>query len=299
MIGFLEIQTRNFGESIAGFIEYVKQAFVDFRLADAIDILLLTVLFYMVVKFLHSRKAGALILGICICLAVFILATLFDMRGMQSLLSSIFQIGALALVIIFQPELRELFTQVGSGSLKGIRRFSDQSRKKQQQYMVVDNICNAAKVLSAEKTGALIAIERTTGLSDVLRTGTAINADVTDSLIRNIFYDKAPLHDGAVVISDNRIAAAACILPLPKRTSVDANLGTRHRAAVGLSEISDAIIIVVSEETGVISVANECELTRGFTVDTLRKYLAKELIKNYREDSSDKNKQEDSKDVNP
>ncbi len=286
MFALLEIPVGNFGDGIADFFAYVKHAFTDFGVADAVDILLLTVLFYLAVKFLHSRKAGALILGISICLALFIVATVFNMRAIQSLLSSIFQIGALALVIIFQPELRELFEKVGSGSLRSIRNFGDQSRKKQQQYKVVDNICKAVHVLSVEKTGALIAIERTTSLEEALHSGTAINADVTDSLIRNLFYDKAPLHDGAVIIADNRIAAAACILPLPKRTPVDPDLGTRHRAAVGLSEVSDAIIIIVSEETGIISVAKESELTRNFTADSLKKYLCRELIKNYHEDAS-------------
>ena len=279
MIGFLEIASDDLSQSLSGFFAYAKSAFVGFSIADAIDILLLTVLFYLAVKFLRNKKAGALILGIIICLAVFIIATLFELRGLRYILSGIFQIGALALVIIFQPELRELFERVGSGSLKGIRSFGDQSRKKQQQYKVVDNICKAVHVLSVERTGALIAIERTTQLEDAMHSGTLINADVTDSLIRNLFYDKAPLHDGAVIISDGRIAAAACILPLPKRTAVDGNLGTRHRAAVGLSEVSDAIIIVVSEETGVISVAKESELTRNFTSDSLRKYLCRELVR--------------------
>ncbi len=293
MHGFLDIVSADIGQSLSGFLAYVKSAFIGFSVADAIDILLLTVLFFLAVKFLHNKKAGALILGIIICLAVFILATLFELRGIKYILSGIFQIGALALVIIFQPELRELFEKVGSGSLKGIRSFGDQSRRKQQQYRVIDNICKAVHVLSVERTGALIAIERTTQLEDVMHSGTLINADVTDSLLRNLFYDKAPLHDGAIVISDDRISAAACILPLPKRTAVDANLGTRHRAAVGLSEVSDAIIIVVSEETGVISVAKECELTRNFTSDSLRKYLYRELVREHHK--TDKNPNKDAK----
>ena len=285
MFAFLEITSLSFGESFAEFLSYVKQAFTeDFGIADAIDIALLTFLFFVAVRFFRDRKAGALILGIAICLSVFILATVFDLSGTRYILSGVFQIGALALVIIFQPELRELLEKVGSGSLKGIRSIGDQSHKKQQQYKVVDNICKAVHVLSVERTGALIAIERTTKLEDALHTGTPINADVTDSLIRNLFYNKAPLHDGAVIISDGKIAAAACILPLPKRTEVDADLGTRHRAAVGLSEVSDAVIIIVSEETGVISVAKESELTRNFTADSLRKYLYRELVKESHKD---------------
>jgi diadenylate cyclase len=133
--------------------------------------------------------------------------------------------------------------------------------------------------MSAEKTGALIVLERTTQLDEVRHSGVIINADVSDSLIRNLFYNRAPLHDGALVIDSNKIVAAACILPLPKHTAVDNELGTRHRAAVGMSEVSDAIIIVVSEETGTISVAKESELKRGFTEDSLRKFLVKELVR--------------------
>ena len=136
--------------------------------------------------------------------------------------------------------------------------------------------------MSAEHTGALIVIERTTQLDDITHTGIEINADVSDYLIRNLFYDKAPLHDGAIVIEANRITAAACILPLPKHTYVHNDLGTRHRAAVGLSEVSDAIIIIVSEETGTISVAKESELKRDFTEDSLRKFLVKELVSDQR-----------------
>ena len=142
----------------------------------------------------------------------------------------------------------------------------------------IDNICKAVHVMSKDKTGALIVIGRTTQLDDVTHSGIEINADVSDYLIRNLFYNKAPLHDGAIVIEGNRIKAAACILPLPRHTYVHNDLGTRHRAAVGLSEISDAIIIIVSEETGIISVAKESELKRDFTEDSLRKFLVKELV---------------------
>ena len=168
---------------------------------------------------------------------------------------------------------------MGSGSLRGIKGFGDQSKRKQDQYKAIDNICKAVHVMAAERTGALIVIGRTTQLNDITSTGIEINADISDTLIRNVFYDKAPLHDGALVIEGNKIKAAACILPSPRHTYVDFELGTRHRAAVGLSEISDAIIIIVSEETGKISVAKESELIRGFTEDSIRKFLVKELVR--------------------
>ena len=271
-------------DGITGFFEFVKSAFLGIGPKDVIDILLLTVFFTFCFNFLRQKKAGALLLGIVICLVVYILSVWFELSGIKYILSGLFQIGALALVIIFHPELRELLERVGSGSIKGIKTLGQESKAKakQRQYNTIQNICNAVHVLSVEKTGALIVIARTTKIDDVLHSGTVINADVSDSLLRNLFYNKAPLHDGAVVIDSDRIAAASCILPLPKRTYVDSHLGTRHRAAVGLSEVSDALIIVVSEETGIVSVATECELVRGFNSESLRKFLVKELLKEER-----------------
>ena len=275
-----------FAEVISSFFAFAKEAFLGFQINDAIDIILLTVLFFLIFNFCKNKKAGALILGIIICLVVLVLSILFELSGMQFILSGVFQIGALALVIIFQPELRELLEKMGSGSLKGIRSFSADSRKKQDKYQMIKNITKATHMLSMEKTGALIVIERTIGLDDILHSGMVINADVSDSLLRNLFFTKAPLHDGAVVIDNDRIAAASCILPLSKNTPLDSDLGTRHRAAVGVSEISDAIAIVVSEETGIISVAKEGELIRDFTSDTLRKFLVKELLREGHEEEN-------------
>lgn len=268
------------------FLEVIKSIFANFQPTDAIDIILLTLIFSFAVKFFKSRKAGALIIGIVICLAVFILASIFNLSGLKFLLSGIFQIGALAIIILFQPELRELLERLGSGSLKSIANLGDKGHKNSSQYKAIESICNAVQILSVEKTGALIVIERTTQLDDIINTGTLLNAEISDSLLRNIFVNRAPLHDGAVIIDNGKIAAASCILPLPRRVYVDADLGTRHRAAIGLSEISDALIVVVSEETGIISVAKECELLRNFTPDALRKFLRKEIINDMREDEN-------------
>ena len=275
MYGLLSIELK---ESFSQFIDNVKGILTNFLWTDVIDIIILALLFYLVFSFFRSRKAGTLLIGIFICLVLYALAVLFNLSGVQYILSAVYQIGALAIIIIFQPEIRDLLETIGSGSIKGIRTFREQAHKKQAQYKAIDNICKAVHVMSAEKCGALIVIGRTTQLDDITHTGIAINADVSDYLLRNLFYDKAPLHDGAVVIEGNRIKAASCILPLPKHTFVDSELGTRHRAAVGMSEVSDAVIIIVSEETGVISVAKESELKRDFTEDSLRKYLVKELV---------------------
>ena len=265
-------------ENISQIAENIKSIFQNFYWTDAIDIVILAVLFYFVFSFFRSRKAGTLLIGIFLCLIVYTLAVVFGLRGVEYILSGIFKIGAFAIIIIFQPEIRDLLETIGSGSIKGIKNIGENAKKKQAKYKAIDNICKAVNVMSKERTGALIVIGRTTQLDDVTHSGIEINADVSDYLLRNLFYNKAPLHDGAVVIEGNRIKAAACILPLPRHTYVHNDLGTRHRAAIGLSEVSDAIIIVVSEESGIISVAKESELKRDFTEDSLRKFLVKELV---------------------
>ena len=261
------------------FFEFVKTAFSEFSFADALDILLLTFFFTLAFKFLRGRKAGALIIGILVCLVVFVIALILDLSGVRFILSGIFQIGALAIIIIFQPEIRDALERLGSGSIHGILTFSEQKRNKEMYYRSIDAIASAVRELSASKTGALIVIERTTQLDDVLQTGITINADVNSYLLRNLFFNKAPLHDGAVIIDEGRIAAAGCLLPLTRRSDVDSDLGTRHRAALGMSESSDAIIIVVSEETGIISIAHDCTLTRNFTAESLRKYLMNKILR--------------------
>ncbi len=264
---------------LSAFFSFVRDAFAGFNFfSDLVDILLLAALFFLAVKFFKNRQIGALILGICICIVIFIVASLLGLTGIRYILSSIFEIGVLALVVIFQPEIREMLEKVGNGSLRGIRSFGDKESKKKMHYKTIDGIVRAVQMLSVEKTGALIVIERTTKLEDLVASGTRLDADISDSLLRNIFYNRAPLHDGAVIISEGRILAAACILPLPRRTIVSGDLGTRHRAGVGISEVSDAITIIVSEETGIISVTKESELIRNFTAETLRKFLVKEII---------------------
>lgn len=279
MFGLLQA-SGSFTDHIKSFFEFAKNAFSDFNpIVDTIDILLLTILFAFVFKYIIHKRAGALIFGIVICFIVLVLASVFDLTGTKYILSGVFQIGVIAIVIIFQPEIRELLEKVGSGSIKSIRGLGDGGESNRIQYKAIDAICKAVHILSMQKTGALIVISKNMSLDEIIHTGTEINADVSDALIRNLFYDKSPLHDGAVVIDNGRIAAAACILPLTKRTSVEQELGTRHRAAIGMTESNDAVVVVVSEETGIVSVAMDAELTRNFTNDTLRKLLIKELIR--------------------
>ena len=279
MINLLAIRASGIGEAFANLLGDIKTAFSNFTVVDAIDILVLTILFFFAFKFFRSRKAGALIIGVFICLVILLGAWAFGLEGTSAIFEGIFRIGALALIIIFQPEIRDLLERIGNGSLSSLMSLGEQKKKQQLYYKAVDNICIAVSDLSRSKTGALIVLSRTIDVDDVIATGIEINADTNSFLLRNIFFNKAPLHDGAVVIDNARIVAAGCLLPLTRRQDLDGDLGTRHRAAIGMSENSDAIIVVVSEETGIISIASDCTLTRNYTSDTLRSFLLKSWVR--------------------
>ena len=269
----------NEGSGFLGkFAEHFVECFSSFGFSDILDIILLGLFFFFAFRFIRGRKAGVLLIGILIFFIVQALAFVFELDATYFVFSQIFKVGAIAIVIIFQPEIRDALEKIGSGSLTGILNFGDQKKKRQLYSAAIDNICVAVADLSSTKTGALIVISRTTKLDDIMQTGIVINANVNSFLLRNLFFNRAPLHDGAVIIDEARIAAAGCLLPLTRRMDVDGDLGTRHRAAIGMSESSDAIIIVVSEETGTISVAYDCELTRDYTSATLRKFLMKKIM---------------------
>ena len=289
MVNMLAFRASGIGDAFASFFGNIKTAFTDFTVTDAIDIFVLSVLFFFAFRFFRSRKIGALIIGVLICLVILTVAWLFGLEGTVAIFEGIFKIGALAIIIIFQPEIRDLLERIGNGSLSGIMSFGDAQKKQQLYHKAVDNICTAVGDLSRTKTGALIVLSRTTDVDDVTNTGITINADVNAYLLRNIFFNKAPLHDGAVVVENARITAAGCLLPLTRRQGIDADLGTRHRAAIGMSEMSDAIIVVVSEETGIISIASDCMLTRNYTPETLRSYLLKTWVRDKSEQRNQNN----------
>ncbi len=279
MVTLLDTGVSNTGMNLSELWASIKSAFIDFSISDAMDILVLTLLFLFAFKFFRGKRGGALLFGIALCLVAWFVSSAFDLQGTSFIFSKIFEIGVLALVIIFQPEIRDVLERIGAGPLNGLMNFGDQKKKQMLYYKAVDAIYSAVSDLSRTKTGALIVLSRTTSLDDIIHTGVSLNADTNSFLIRNLFFNKAPLHDGAVVIDDARIIAAGCLLPLTRRQDIDGDLGTRHRAALGMSEVSDAIIIVVSEETGIISVASDCTLTRNYTPDTLRRYLLKVWVR--------------------
>jgi len=263
------------------FFEVVKDLFLNFKPKDAIEIVLLACFFTIAFKFLRGKKAGALLIGIGICLSVLAISIIFEFNALYSVFSGIANSGAIFIIILFQPELREALERIGSGSINGILSFSDHKKKKELYFSIIESICSAVRELSEDSTGALIVVEKNTRISDVVSSGTKLNADVSSSLLRNIFFNRAPLHDGAVIITDGRLTAAGCLLPLTRRTDIDSDLGTRHRAAIGMSETSDAITVVVSEETGAISVAYDCTLMRNMTPEALRIFLLENLLKKY------------------
>ena len=194
----------------------------------------------------------------------------------QYILKNIFQIGVITLVVLFQPELRSVLEQVGATPIKGIKSFGD-SRTASPVQAVIEEVTSAVGDLSETKTGALIVFERTTRLGDMILTGTVIDAYPAAFLIKNIFFNKAPLQDGAMIIRDGRINAAGCLLPLSSNPDIIKDLGTRHRAGIGMSENSDAVVVIVSEETGVISTAVGGKLVRGYDAAGLRAFLMKQL----------------------
>ena len=285
----LKIVSDEVGSFFRGFFAEVKNAFLSFGVSDVIDILLLALLLFLTFRFLRSRKAGVLLVGLAIIITLTVLTYVFKLQATYYIFSALLDVGVLAFIILFQPEIRDALERVGSGSVSGLLNFGDQKKKRQLYSKSIEHIVSAVGDLSRTKTGALIVISRTTKLDEISETGITLNADVNSFLLRNIFFNKAPLHDGAVVIDDARIVAAGCLLPLTRRTDVDGDLGTRHRAAIGMSETSDAIVIVVSEETGVISVAHDCELKRDFTQESLRKFLMKTILKQSLADSDSKN----------
>ena len=254
------------------FSDAVKYIFGQFRgFTDVLDIVLLATVFFFVIMFIRSRRASKVALGVILCIAAVIFCNLLDLRGMNFIFSNIVQVGLIAIIVIFQPELRSGLEKIGGAPLS---RLTGDQRNQSSKHEVISNVCKAASDLSQEYTGALIVIERSTHLGDIIKTGTIINADVEVSLIKNIFYNKAPLHDGAMIIKSGRICAAGCILPLSTNDDIIKDLGTRHRSAIGMSENSDAVVVVVSEETGTISIAVDGQLRRNYDYNTLRSELS-------------------------
>ena len=244
---------------------------------DILDIVLVTYLIYRVVLLVRTTASMRIFKGIIAILVVSALTQIWGLRTLNFLLGQILSIGLLALVILFQPELRRMMDHLGS--TVSLRRFLTPEKKMDEMEMVIHQTVKACEIMGRERVGALIVFARTHQLDEYFKTGTVIDSRVSEQLIRNIFFPKAALHDGAMIIRDGRIAAAGCVMPLSDSHRLSADLGTRHRAGVGTSEASDAVVVIVSEETGTISVAVGGMLKRHLAPQTLERLLRLELIK--------------------
>lgn len=244
---------------------------------DVLDILLVTYLIYRVVLLVRSTSAMRIAKGFMAILVISAVTQIQELWTLNFLLGQILSIGLLALVILFQPELRRMMDHLGSSV--SLRRFLAPERELGEMDMVISQTVKACEIMGRERVGALIVFARTHQLDEYFKTGTVIDSRVSEQLIRNIFFPKAALHDGAMIIRDGRIAAAGCVMPLSDSHRLSADLGTRHRAGVGTSEASDAVVVIVSEETGTISVAVGGMLKRHLAPQTLERLLRMELIK--------------------
>lgn len=245
---------------------------------DIIDILLLAMVLFFVYKIVRDNRAGKLLVGLVTLLFISLLANVFEMHALNFTLNNFTQIGVLVILILFQPEFRSALEKVGEAPMAGIKNIVAEQNNLASISADIDAICSAVSDLARDKTGALIVIERSTKLGDFINSGVLVDATISPHMLKNLFFNKAPLHDGAVIIRDRRIYAAGCFLPLSTKIDINKDLGTRHRAAIGLTEISDAIVIVVSEETGNISVSRDGNLERNFSYSSLKQELNALLV---------------------
>ena len=256
---------------VQGFMQSVLKTISGVSLKDALDILLMTTVIYYLLILLQRSNAYRILKGVLVLLAVAWAAQMLKLNMLGYFMGVATQVGLFALVVLFQPELRKMLEQMGSTSL------SVRGRDLTVMDTAIPQTVMACSDMAKDRVGALIVFARKVQMTDHLKTGTEIDAAVSAELMKNIFYPKAPLHDGAVIVVDGRIAGAGCVLPLTQNPNISRELGTRHKAAIGMSENSDAVVVIVSEETGVMSVAVGGMLKRHLAPDTLEKLLRNEL----------------------
>lgn len=261
-------------DAIFDFLKNFTAMLPTIKIMDIIDILVVAFIIYGIITMIQTTGAARIAKSIVIILALTVLTKLLNMYLMNYLLDNILEIGLIALVIMFQPELRRILDKIGGKSLREVLSMKEVQREIDR---VITQTVSACETMSKERTGVLIVFERDTSLMEYQKSGTVIDAQVSSELLRNIFFTKAALHDGAVIIRNERIAAAGCVLPLTQNRNISSDLGTRHRAAIGMSEVSDAVVVIVSEETGTISVAVGGMLKRHLAPQTLEKLLLNEL----------------------
>ena len=276
---------NSFFDSVYAFWNQLIYAITNIRIFDIIDIIIIGFIIYKAIEFLRDTRAGQLVKGIVLLLVAFVLAVAFNLVTLKWLITTVFDYSIVILVIIFQPELRRMLEKVGRTNIGFIGKQQNYSEEDEQVKNCIDAICKAVTIMSDKRIGALIVFEQKSILGEIVNTGTPLNAVASYELICNIFFPKSPLHDGALVIRNGTLCAAGCILPLTSNGDINSQLGTRHRAAIGMSENSDAIVLVVSEETGTISLAANGAISRDFNAVTLKEELYMHLL-----NSSDKKK---------
>ena len=247
-----------------------------FKVTDVLDIVIVSFLIYSLIKIMRETRAEQLVKGILILLVAYAVSTVFSLKMLNTLFVSFFQFSVLAVLIVFQPELRSALEHIGRSKIgkywSGLAAVSMEEEQIKRVRKCINCVVEVANKFQKSKTGALIVFERQTKLGEIIDTGTVVDAVPSEEMIGNIFFNKAPLHDGAMIIRSGKVHAAGCILPLTEN-EVSRELGTRHRAAVGMSETSDAMVIVVSEETGAVSVAKDGKLNRNLTSGQLLESL--------------------------
>lgn len=263
------------------YIQMIWQNLSAINLSDVVDIAVVSFLIYQVVKLVRETSSARIIRGVIILIAAMWLSNIMQLTMVNYLFRAILTWGIVVIAIVFQPELRRILERVGRSKLSSLMQRNDMVPLEEQAILEIVHACSE---MSWSRTGALIIFERRENLNDIIKTGTIVNADVKDELVRNIFYEGAPLHDGAMIIRGGRIHAAGCVLPLSPNPNLAKELGTRHRAAVGMSERFDSISLVVSEETGSISIAMDGKLQRHLVPEQLDEVLHSELLVNILED---------------
>jgi len=262
-------------------MEAIFQAAASFvkmiRISDLIDIAILSFLIYKLIWMTRKNSFGRVIKGVGVVLVIMVLASSFKLYAVSYLFNIVVEWGVLALVILFQPEIRRILERMGDSRLVS-QFFATQARDLNSVEQSINETVSAYTSMSKDKVGALMVFERQNHLDDVIKTGTALDAAVSGELLKNIFWDKAPLHDGAVIVRNGRIIGAGCMLPLSGNVNLSRELGMRHRAGIGISEHTDAVVAIVSEETGSISVAVGGMLKRQLAPETLERLLRNELL---------------------
>ena len=257
--------------------DYIGKFIKLIRISDIVDIVIVAVLIYQLLKMIKETRALQLVKGIAIIFVVMQISAWTNLTSINYILKSVMQVGLFSIVVIFQPELRTMLERMGRSKVGKIINLNGNQAEDMQYDKVINEIVTAAVNLSKTKTGALMVLEREIKLGDITNSGTILNAEVTSSLLENIFVPNTPLHDGAVIIRGDKIHTAGCLLPLTSNVNLSRELGTRHRAALGMSEASDAMIIIVSEETGKISYALNGNLTRNLNDGTLKNAIERVL----------------------